>query len=105
MTNNKNTVLYTGVTSDLKGRVYEHREKLVGGFTKRYDVTKLVYYEAFEGVVDAIAREKQIKGWERKWKIRVIEQVNPQWDDLYNEICGFPPENCGNDGHQGYEPK
>ena len=86
MTNNKNTVLYTGVTSDLKGRVYEHKEKLVGGFTKRYDVTKLVYYEVFEGVVDAIAREKQIKGGSRQKKIDLISQMNRGWRDLYEEL-------------------
>lgn len=86
MTNVKNTVLYTGVTSDLVRRVYEHREKLVSGFTKKYNVVKLVYYEAFEHIENAISREKQIKSGSRRKKIQLINSVNEQWRDLYDEL-------------------
>jgi putative endonuclease len=81
MTNYSKT-LYTGVTNDLQRRVYEHKHKLVDGFTKKYNLTKLVYYEATEDVRCAIGREKQIKGWLRAKKIALIESVNPQWSDL-----------------------
>jgi putative endonuclease len=82
MTNKTNRVLYTGVTNDLKRRVYEHKEKLVEGFTKRYNVDKLVYYEVCEDIENAILREKQIKGWLRGKKIDLIESTNPEWRDL-----------------------
>ena len=82
MTNKTNRVLYTGVTNDLKRRVYEHKEKLVEGFTKRYNISKLVYYEVCEDVENAILREKQIKGWLRRKKIDLIESTNPEWRDL-----------------------
>ena len=82
MTNKANRVLYTGVTNDLKRRVYEHKEKLVEGFTKRYNVGKLVYYEVWEDIENAILREKQIKGWLRRKKIDLIESTNPEWMDL-----------------------
>jgi putative endonuclease len=86
MTNYGNTVLYTGVTNSLKRRVLEHKEKLVEGFTKRYNVTKLVYYEVTEDVRAAIAREKQIKGGSRQKKINLINSINPEWRDLFDEI-------------------
>jgi putative endonuclease len=86
MTNKGNTVLYTGVTSDLKRRAYEHRAKLVDGFTKRYNVTKLVYYEVFEDVESAIVREKQIKSGSRERKLRLIDEMNREWKDLYDEL-------------------
>jgi len=86
MTNKGNSVLYTGVTSDLKRRAYEHKEKLVEGFTKRYNITKLVYYEIFEDIGSAILREKQIKGGSRQKKIDLVESLNPEWRDLYDEI-------------------
>jgi len=86
-------------------RIYEHKNDLTEGFTKKYQVHNLVWFEAHETAETAIMREKHIKGWERKWKIRIIEQVNPKWDDLYNEICGFPPEDCGNDGTKRHEPE
>ena len=86
MTNKLNTVLYTGVTNDLKRRIYEHKEKLVKGFTKKYNVTKLVYYEVYDGVDDAISREKRIKGGSRQKKIDLINSVNREWKDLYNEL-------------------
>ena len=82
----KNGTLYTGVTSDLIRRVYEHKSKLIEGFTKKYNVDKLGYYEIFPLVTDAIAREKQIKGGSRAKKIALIESMNPNWNDLYDEI-------------------
>ena len=82
----KNGTLYIGVTNDLRKRVYEHKEKLVEGFTEKYDVHNLVYYEAYCDVVDAIAREKQLKKWNRKWKLQLIEGKNSEWKDLYSEI-------------------
>ncbi len=86
MTNKHNTVLYTGVTSDLKRRVWQHKEKLADGFTKRYNVNMLVYYEVFEDVRAAIAREKQIKGGSRQKKIDLVNGMNPDWHDLYDEL-------------------
>jgi putative endonuclease len=86
MTNQHNRVLYTGVTSDLKRRVYEHKEKLIDGFTKKYNITKLVYCEIFENVYEAIEREKQIKAGSRQKKIDLVNGVNKQWQDLYNEL-------------------
>jgi putative endonuclease len=87
LTNVSNRVLYTGVTSDLVKRVYEHRNKLVEGFTKKYKVNKLVYYEVFEDITNAIIREKQIKGWLRSKKISLIEEFNSDWKDLYTVIA------------------
>ena len=86
LTNIGNRVLYTGVTSDLVKRVYEHRNKFVEGFTKKYNVFKLIYFEVFEDIIEAITREKQIKGWKRDKKIKLIEKMNPQWEDLYKTI-------------------
>ena len=86
LTNKCNTVLYTGVTNDLKRRVYEHREKLVSGFTKKYNVYKLVFYEATESIEAAIQREKQIKGGSRQKKIDLINGMNPGWRDLYMDF-------------------
>ena len=81
MTNRSGT-LYTGVTNDLMRRVYEHRQKLVEGFTKKYNISKLVYYEETNSVESAIAREKQIEGWVRRKKVVLIESMNPYWQDL-----------------------
>jgi putative endonuclease len=86
LTNKRNTVLYTGVTNDLKRQVYEHREKLVSGFTKKYNVYKLVFYEATESIEAAIQREKQIKGGSRQKKIDLINGMNPGWRDLYMDF-------------------
>ena len=83
MTNKHNTVLYAGITNDLWRRVHEHRTKQLGGFTGRYNVCKLVYYQAFDDVNAAIAREKQIKGGSRQKKIDLIVSMNPEWNDLY----------------------
>jgi putative endonuclease len=82
----RNGTLYVGVTSDLVKRIGEHRQKLVEGFTKKYEVTDLVYYEAFEEIRDAIVRERQVKEWKRKWKTDLIQSVNPYWRDLYEDI-------------------
>ena len=86
MTNTRNTVIYTGVTSDLLKRVYEHKEKLVDGFTKKYNINKLVYYEVFEDIENAIVREKQIKGGSRLKKDNLIKSLNPHYRDLYDEL-------------------
>ena len=86
MANRRNGTLYTGVTSDLLGRGYEHREGLVPGFTKRYACKLLVWYELYGAMVDAIAREKQIKSGSRQKKIGLIEQFNPAWQDLYETL-------------------
>jgi putative endonuclease len=82
MTNKGNRVLYTGVTNDLQRRVYEHKNKLVKGFTKKYNMIKLVFYEVCNDIKSAIIREKQIKGWLRAKKIALIESMNPEWRDL-----------------------
>src|SRR5258707_661514 len=84
----KNGTLYTGVTSDLERRVWEHREELTGGFTKKYGVKRLVWYRDHFYVRDAIADEKRIKRWRRKWKLELIEAMNPGWDDLYETLNG-----------------
>lgn len=86
MANKGNNVLYTGVTSNLFKRVTEHKEKLVSGFTSSYNVTKLVYYEEYNTMEEAIAREKQIKGGSRQKKIDLINSKNPEWKDLYEEF-------------------
>jgi putative endonuclease len=84
MTNRSGT-LYTGVTNNLSRRVYEHQQKMVQGFTKKYHVDQLVYFEETESIMSAIEREKQIKGWIRKKKVALIEAVNPYWKDLSEE--------------------
>ena len=86
MTNKNNTVLYTGVTNNLIRRVYEHKEKLIEGFTKKYNCSKLVWYEIYNDSYNAIAREKQIKAGSRKKKLDLINKTNPEWKDLYDEI-------------------
>ena len=86
LTNERHTVLYTGVTSDLKRRVSQHREKLLSGFTDRYNVSKLVYYECAEDPTAAIAREKQIKAGSRRKKMELVNGFNPEWRELYDEI-------------------
>ena len=86
ITNKNHTVLYTGVTNDLKRRVYEHKERLVKGFSSKYNLDRLVFYEATEDVESAISREKQIKGGSRQRKIDLIKSFNPDWKDLYTDI-------------------
>jgi len=82
---NKSRTLYTGVTGNLEQRIYEHKNRLTKGFTKRYNITKLVYYEMTNDVQSAIEREKQIKGWLRRKKVALIEAMNPKWTDLSEE--------------------
>ena len=83
----RNGTLYVGVTSNLPKRVWEHREGFVEGFTKKHDVKQLVWYEVHGEAIPAITREKQIKKWNRLWKLHLIERMNPEWRDLYDEIC------------------
>ncbi len=82
----RNGTLYTGVTSDLIKRVWEHNNNVIEGFSKRYGVHLLVYFELHSNMLSAITREKQIKKWNRAWKIRLLESLNPEWRDLWNEI-------------------
>ena len=86
MTNKAKGTLYTGVTSNLKKRVWEHRENQVEGFTQRYAIHQLVYYELHEEMIEAIVREKRLKKWNRAWKIRLIQEKNPEWNDLYESL-------------------
>ena len=87
VTNKVNTSLYIGVTSNLPKRIYEHKHKLIEGFTSKYNICNLVYYERFDEVEFAIKREKQLKNWHRDWKNNLISEFNPNWDDLYEIIC------------------
>ena len=82
----RNGTLYVGVTSNLGRRVWEHKNNLGEGFTKRYDVHQLVWYELHENMDSAILREKRLKDWKRKWKVQLIESTNPDWEDLYSKI-------------------
>lgn len=86
MTNQRNTVIYTGVTSDLVRRIFEHKQKLIRGFTEKYRVNKLVYYETFDDIESAIEREKQIKAGSRAKKLKLIQDTNPQFRDLYEGL-------------------
>jgi len=86
MASRKNGTLYTGMTSDLGRRAFEHRESALGGFTKRYGVRRLVWYESFELITAAMQRERTIKAYPRQWKIKLIEADNPDWLDLYNRL-------------------
>jgi len=83
--------LYLGVTNNIVRRIYEHKRKAVSGFTKRYSVDKLVWFEIYNDALTAIAREKELKKWRRDWKIHLIEESNPQWIDLYPEIAAGHP--------------
>jgi putative endonuclease len=86
MTNKINTVLYVGVTDNLIRRVYEHKNKIIKGFTEKYNINKLVYFEITKDVNSAIAREKVLKRWKRDWKVALIEENNKEWNDLYNSV-------------------
>ena len=86
LSSQRNGTLYIGVTNDLTKRVYEHKNNLVEGFTKKYEVHLLVYLEEFHNIDEAITREKQLKRWKRAWKLRLIESSNPEWNDLYREF-------------------
>lgn len=83
----RNGTLYVGVTSDLVKRIWEHKNDVVEGFTKKYRVHTLVWYEMHDSMESAIAREKAVKEWKRAWKVRRIEEANPEWKDLYESIC------------------
>ena len=86
ITNRHNTTLYIGVTSNLVQRIYQHKNKLVKGFSARYNLNKLVYFEQFEDMDNAIIREKRLKLWKREWKNRLINEINPSWRDLYSDL-------------------
>ena len=86
LSNSNNTVLYVGITSDIKRRLYEHRNHLIEGFTDKYNVTKVLYVESTPKVLDAIAREKQLKKWGRDKKMALIKTINPDFIDLYNDV-------------------
>ena len=88
LTNSHRNVLYTGVTSNLARRIWQHKNKLVDGFSNKYNADRLVWYEPHTKIYSAITREKQIKKWKRGWKIELIETSNPEWRDLYEEIIG-----------------
>jgi putative endonuclease len=87
LANKQNGTLYVGVTSDLVKRVWEHKSALIEGFTKKYGIKMLVYYEVYENAEGTIKREKQIKKWCRSWKLKLIEEKNAEWHDLYIDIC------------------
>ena len=86
MSNHPNGTLYIGVTNNLARRVWEHKNKVIKGFTSKYGLDRLVYYEIYEDEITAIAREKTLKDWKREWKFALIEKNNPGWEDLYDEI-------------------
>jgi putative endonuclease len=86
LSNSKNGTLYIGVTSNLVQRVFQHKHDLVDGFSKKYQTHKLVYYEIHASMESAILKEKQLKRWERQWKVRIINKFNPEWVDLYSEL-------------------
>jgi putative endonuclease len=87
VTNKRNGTLYTGASSYLVQRVYQHKHKFVDSFSKKYGLNMLVYYEEHGTIQDALYREKQIKEWKRKWKLELIEKMNPEWKDLYDDVC------------------
>lgn len=86
LASNRNGTIYTGVTTNLIKRIWEHKEDITGGFSSRYGTKALVYYEIHASVEEAIKREKNIKAWKRRWKLELIEAMNPQWKDLYSDI-------------------
>ena len=86
LTSSRNGTLYVGLTNNLLRRIYEHKNNIIEGFTKKYNVHILVHYEEYDDIKNVISREKQIKKWNRKWKLRLIEESNPNWKDLYNEL-------------------
>jgi putative endonuclease len=83
----RNSTFYVGVTSNLIQRIWQHKNDLADGFTKKYGIKTLVYYEEHGNAEQAIIREKQLKKWNRPWKMRIIEEMNPNWEDLYEKIC------------------
>jgi putative endonuclease len=89
LTNKRNGTLYVGVTSDLSRRIWEHKEKTIDGFTKKYGLDKLVFFEDHGTMYDAISREKTLKRWRRQWKLKLIESINPEWKDLYTDLAWY----------------
>ena len=83
----RNGTLYVGLTTDLVKRIWEHKNNIFPGFTTKYNVNQLVYYEMHQDIMEAARRERRLKNWCRKWKLNIIEQLNPSWRDLYDEIC------------------
>ena len=101
----RNGTLYIGCTTDLAKRIYEHREGLVPGFTRRYNVKRLVYVETYHDVSDAALRERRMKGWRRAWKIQLIEADNPNWDDRAVGLLGFVPlDGCSSHSGESRDP-
>ncbi|MFQ3251421.1 MAG: putative endonuclease [Glaciecola sp.] len=88
ITNRHNTTLYIGVTSNLLQRIYQHKNKLISGFSAKYNLNKLIYFEIYEDMENAIVREKRLKVWKREWKNRLINESNPCWKDLYPDLLG-----------------
>lgn len=87
LTKARNSTFYIGMTSDLPKRIWEHKNEVADGFTKKYGIKTLVYFEIFDDAEQAIKREKRLKKWPRAWKVKIIEETNPNWKDLYTEIC------------------
>jgi putative endonuclease len=83
----KDGAIYIGVTNNIVRRIYEHRTKTVPGFTSRYNITRLVWFEIYDDPISAISREKELKKWKRSWMVQLIEKDNPEWNDLYESIC------------------
>ena len=100
----RNGTLYVGVTSDLVKRAWQHREEMGEGFTSRYAVHRLVHYELHGDMEHAIVREKRLKKWDRMWKLRLIEERNPEWRDLWGEILGTEPPGGGSPESPGFPP-
>ena len=86
MSNKRDGTLYIGVTANLSRRIWEHRESIIAGFTRRYGLKRLVYYESYDDIRDALQREKNLKHWPREWKLALIQQMNPDWEDLYEHL-------------------
>jgi putative endonuclease len=86
LANKRNGTLYIGITNNLTKRIYEHKNNLIEGFTKKYNIHNLVYYEITNDIRSALAREKRLKKWKRRWKLELIEKSNPKWEDLYNDL-------------------
>ena len=95
LTTRKNTVLYTGITNNVIQRVWQHKERLIEGFTKKYSVNKLVHFEEYKNAQEAIHHEKCIKKWKRDWKVKLIETTNPEWKDLYETDNNSIPAYAG----------
>ena len=83
----KDGAIYVGVTNDIARRIYEHRTKVIKGFTSKYNITRLVWFEIYDDPISAISREKELKKWKKAWKVQLIESQNPRWNDLYESIC------------------